>query len=293
MNDERVLPLFLDNMHTWTYPDIHHILVDNGSRDGSLELVRSLEPGTTIIELNQNLSTTGGYNHGIRRVQELNAEYVMLLALDVLLAPDCLKILVDEMDAQPDIGAIGPILFKSHDRELVECMGFAMNRERSFGPNFGGQREPLCLPATLDTDYIDGGTSLFRLSALEQVGLLDERLFMYGEDVDICLRLKQQGYRVVATSKTRAWHRHTEIRMADPRPRPWQVFYQHRNQLYLARKHGSPTEQRAFCWGVIRRMPRLLAYYAIRQRSLRLAAVYLEALLHGLLGKMGKTKYVQ
>jgi hypothetical protein len=293
LNDEKVLPLFLANMQMWENANFHYIFVDNGSSDCSLDLVRSRLEAVTIIKLCRNLGTTGAYNYGIRRAQEMGADYALLLALDVLLAPECLWILINEMDAHPDIGAIGPILLKSHDKGLVECMGFTINRDRSFSPNFGAQRELLSLPATLDTDYIDGGTSLFRMSALEKIGLLDERLFMYNEDVDICLRLKHQGYRIVATAKTRAWHRHSEIRMADPRPRPYQVFYQLRNQVYLVKKHSPRTERLLYYLGLIRRMPRQLAYFAVREHSMFLAAVYLEALWHGLTDRMGKTKYVQ
>lgn len=293
LNDEKNLSLFLENMKEWSYDNYQFMLVDNGSKDRSVEMVRDRCPGTVVVQLGQNLGTTGGYNRGIRKAQEMGVDYVMLLALDVLLAPDCIRVLVDELDAQPQIGAIGPILFKSHDRELVECMGFTVDRrDWSFSANYGGQREPLAFPLILDADYIDGGTSLFRLSALE-VGLLDEQLFMYGEDADMCLRLRHQGYRVVATSNTRACHRHTEIRRASPHPRPYQVYYMYRNLIYLVRKHGSPSERRAYYLRLISQMPRSLAYYAVRERSPRLAAVYIEAILHGLMGKMGKTKYVQ
>jgi GT2 family glycosyltransferase len=131
------------------------------------------------------------------------------------------------------------------------------------------------------------------LSALEKCGALDERLFMYGEDVDICLRLRQVGYRVVATAKTAAWHRHTEIRMTDRRPRPYRVLYQHRNQVYLAKKHCSSAVRRSYYLGLIKRLPRQLAYFALREHSIRLSYIYLEALWDGFMNKMGKTKYVQ
>lgn len=280
-------------MREWDNTNFKYIVVDNGSRDSSLALVRQGCPDAIIVKLKENLGTTGAYNHGIRLAQKMGVQYVQILALDVLLAPDCLSVLTEEMAADPKIGTIGPILFRSHERGQVECMGFQKMSDWSFRPNFGGQHEPLPLPALLDVDYVDGGTSLFRVSALQRVGLMDERLFMYCEDADMGLRLKQSGYRVMATAKTRAWHRHQEILMGERRQKPFQIYYLHRNQVFLAKKHATRLERLVFYVGVLARLPRLAAYFLLRQRSVGLARVHLEALWHGLIGKMGKTKYVQ
>ena len=91
LNDERVLPGFLSNMREWDNKEFRFILVDNGSRDSSLELVRRGRPDVMIVQLNENLGTTGAYNHGIRCAREMGSQYVQFLALDVLSAPDCLK----------------------------------------------------------------------------------------------------------------------------------------------------------------------------------------------------------
>lgn len=280
-------------MREWNNLQYNYIFIDNGSRDRSLELVRQGCPDAIIVKMSENRGTTGAYNHGIRLAQEIGAQYIQLLALDVLLPSDCLSVLTEEMAADPKIGAIGPILFRSHDRGQIECMGFHKLADWSFRPNYGGRSEPLPLPAMLDVDYIDGGTALFRVSALRQTGLMDERLFMYCEDADMGLRLKKSGYKVIATAKTRAWHRHQEIQIEEGRQKPFQVYYLHRNQVYLAKKHATCSEKLLFYGGVLRRFPRLAAYFLFRQKSVRLAWIHLEALWHGLSGKMGKTKYVQ
>ena len=171
-------------------------------------------------------------------------------------------------------------------------MGFELNRSNwSIKPNYYGCKV-VGLPLILDVAYVDGGTSLFRLSALRAVGGLDEQLFMYAEDFDVCLRLHQRGYRVAVTSKTRAWHRHTEIRMADSRVRPHEVYYLHRNVVYLVRKRASIPQRVVFFLSLARTFPRYLAYFAIRRREPRLIFVYIEALIHGALGLMGRAKYI-
>jgi GT2 family glycosyltransferase len=293
MNDGAVLPQFIENIRKWDAPQYHHIFVDNGSSDSSICLLRRHFPDATIVESSVNVGTTGAYNIGIRVAQAKGIEYIQFLAVDTLLAPICLRTLVAEMERCPQIGAIGPILFKSHDKRLVECMGFKINKDWTFHPCYGGRREPLNFPDMLDVDYIDGGSALFRASALAKTGLLNEQLFMYGEDVDICLCLKRKGYRVIATGKARCWHRHSEIRRADPRPRPYQVFYEHRNQFYLARRNKDRIDKSAFYLGLLKRLPRKIAYFVVREHSSRLAWIYLESLWNGLNCRMGKTKYVQ
>ena len=293
LNDAKVLPLFLDNMETWETRDLHYVVADNGSSDGSPEMILERFPAVDIVRMDLNRGTTGGYNRALERVREKGSEYVLFLALDVLLAPDCLRVLTSLLEERPEIGAAGPVLFKSNDRSLVECMGFRIAYDWSYVPYLGGRRESMDMPETVDVDYIDGGTALFRMSALDRAGSLDESLFMYGEDVDICLRLRKQGYRIAAASRARAWHRHTEILLASGRVQPYQVYYLHRNRGYIVAKHASGAGKLAYYLGVLARLPRHLAFYLARQRNARLARIHLEALWHGLTKRMGKTNYVQ
>jgi len=293
LNDEEALPPFLANVQQWTYKAFEYIFVDNASTDATPDLLRAQNSAFRVVQAHRNLGTTGGYNRGIRMAAELRVDYVMLLALDVLLEPESLRILIGILDDNPDIAAVGPILFKSHDPTLVESMGFQIDeRDWTITTHLGGQREPRDMPGLVDASYIDGGTSLFRLSALQKVGLLDERLFMYGEDVDICIRLRRAGFRVVSTSKTRAWHRHTEIRRAESVPRPYYLYYVARNMLYLVRKHSTKSGRRAYYRRVVKALPRTLAYFSLRKKKPALGLIHLEGIVHGMVGKMGKTKYV-
>jgi hypothetical protein len=81
--------------------------------------------------------------------------------------------------------------------------------------------------------------------------------------------------------------------MTDRRPRPYQVLYQHRNQVYLAKKHCSSAVRRSYYLALIKRLPRQLVYFALREHSIRLSYIYLRSLWDGFTNKMGKTKYVQ
>ena len=98
-NDEVKLTAFIDNMQQWINDDYCWVLIDNGSTDDSVRVVKERCPDAIIIELGRNTGTTGGWNCGIRKAQEIGTEFVMFLSLDVLLAPDCVSVLVKEMQS--------------------------------------------------------------------------------------------------------------------------------------------------------------------------------------------------
>jgi len=294
LNDEQKLPLFLANMATWSCRDYQFYLIDNGSTDQSLQMVAASGQATKIIRLGRNQGTTGGYNEGIRQALAAGAEYIMFLALDVTLAPDAIQRLAALMDASPEFGVLAPCLYYSHDVERVNVMGLKLHPvdwhwENVYGEHVG----PLDCGRVLEFDYVDGGTSMFRSEALKRVGLLDEMLFMYAEDQDICLRLNDAGYRVGAAPEASAWHRHMELSHGMMYSRPYEVFYCQRNSVYLMRKHAKRACPGAYWRALARALISQPAYYLVRRHSPRLAFICLEGLFHGLCGWMGKTKYVK
>lgn len=190
------------------------IVVDNASHDGSAEMVRKRHPWATVIEADHN----GGYayanNIGLRRAGLEGAKaaprYALLLNPDTLLPPKGLTQMVQFMDANPDIGVSGPKLVRrdgSLDKACrrsfptpaasffrISGLGTLFPKSRVFGRyNLTYLDEDV----QADVDAVVGAFMLMRREALEQTGLLDEAFFMYGEDLDLCYRIKQHGWRVV------------------------------------------------------------------------------------------------
>ena len=194
------------------------IVVDNHSADGSAEMARTEHPWVgRVIETERN----GGYAYannvglcaaGYAACERLEGlpRYALLLNPDTLLPEDALAQMVAFMDANPDIGVAGPKLIRgdgSLDRacrrsfptpaaSLYRLSGLSRLFPRS--ERFGRYNlSHLDVDAQADVDAVVGAFMVIRREALEQVGLLDETFFMYGEDLDLCYRLKQRGWRVV------------------------------------------------------------------------------------------------
>ena len=194
------------------------LVVDNDSNDASVETVRaSFGDVAEVIETGLN----GGYayanNIGLRALglgqgQPLDTlpRYALLLNPDTVLPPDALDAAVAFMDAHPDVGVFGPKLVRQDGSLDLACrrsfptpaVSFyrlaGLSRLFPHSRTFGRYNLTYLDPdQQADVDSVVGAFMLLRTAALEPAGLLDEAFFMYGEDIDLCFRIKALGWRVV------------------------------------------------------------------------------------------------
>jgi GT2 family glycosyltransferase len=204
-------------------PVLHEIVVvDNGSSDGSLECARRFSSVQTIA-LERNVGFAAANNVGIRASR---GELLLLLNSDTVVPAGALDALVSELDTSPDAAIAGP--------RLVDGAGRA---ELSFGRMISPWNElrQKMIGAAYDrnwplarrwverqtrtrqfVDWVSGACLLVRRSAAEAVGLLDERFFMYAEDVDFCHAVRSRGGRVLFTPAAEVVHARGRSRAAAP-----------------------------------------------------------------------------
>jgi GT2 family glycosyltransferase len=290
-NDQTRLSRFLEALRKVEYPNFFFVLVDNNSRDESVQMVRVGLTDAEIITLGENRGTTGGYNVGFQRALARGAKYVMTLAIDVDLHPDCLFNLIEVCESNHKIGAVSPLLFYSDEPNKVQMYGGSRDVRTGMGEHdYNGANDLTALPPIRDAQYLDGGTMLMRADVLRRVGGFDEKLFMYLEDGDLSLRLQQAGNRTVAVRDAWAWHYHRENK--GPFPPPYEVFYTTRNRFYFVQKHAG---QKAW-WILVGRtllgLPRPLFYF-LRRGKMILAYAYVAGVLYGIAGWMGKRGWVK
>lgn len=194
----------------------HVVVVDNGSGDGSLERVRSAVAGTDgrvsvhIIGMSENLGYSGGNNVGIRHAAQLGCEAVLVQNPDVSLLAGCLEGLLDELAA--GVPVVSPILVREPDRAVIDTWGgeWRWRTGRGVQPAAGRPVAPLGEHPRLSPHAVStfaGACFLARTDALIAVGGLPERLFLYGEEVDLTMRLASRQEFVSVAPLARAAHR--------------------------------------------------------------------------------------
>ena len=197
-----------------SYP-MEVIVVDNASTDGSPELVQQRFPNVRLIQTGANLGFAKGNNVGIR---ESRGRYLCLVNSDVRVLTGCITRLVDFMEGHPKTGMVGPRIIGGDGKLQRSCRGFpslgnmfcrALALDEIFPHSAwaGGYLMPFWDHDTLrQVDILSGCFWLVRREALEQVGLLDEAFFMYGEDMDWCKRFSLQGWDLMFVPAAEAIH---------------------------------------------------------------------------------------
>lgn len=222
-----------------------------------------------LIRNGKNLGFAGGTNVGLRYLlARANAEYVWLLNNDTVVAPSALRELVDRAEADSLCGAVGGTLFEQREPDRVQEMGGATVSSWHGMVKVLGRGLPASdpRPRELELDYVSGGCVLVRSEVLTRVGLLDERFFIYGEDVDWGLRMRQAGLRLLYAPAAHIWHQGSASSM---RASPTHDYHNIRGSLLLIHKHHPSRLPVAMAYSIYRCfLPK-----AVRREWSRLAAV--------------------
>ncbi len=185
-------------------------VVDNGSTDESIPLLRTQFPEVKIIRLDQNYGFCGGYNKGLAN---LNEEFFILLNSDVEVTPNWISPLVALADRDPKIGAIQPKILAYHHKNkfeyagagggFIDTLGYPFCRGRIFDhiEEDEGQYND-----TLPIFWAAGACMFVRSACYKELNGLDEDFFAHMEEIDFCWRLNRSGYAVYYTGESTVYH---------------------------------------------------------------------------------------
>lgn len=192
------------------------IVVDNASTDGSKDLVKRTFPEVKLIAHDRNLGFAAANNKGLRQAR---GQYLLLLNSDTQVEPDTLKTMIDFMETNHDFAAAtcrvelpdGRLDPASHRGIPTPWAAFTyftklerlLPKSRLFGRYHQDWKN---LQAVHEVEVISGAFFLVRRQVIEKVGLFDEGYFMYGEDVDWCMRIRKAGYKIAFVPSTKIAH---------------------------------------------------------------------------------------
>jgi GT2 family glycosyltransferase len=214
--------------------DVDVIVIDNGSKDDTVRMLKSY-PFAETHPMGKNLGFAGGNDVGIRMAMDRGAEYVYLLNHDTVVTPAFLTEAVRMAESDPAIGSVQSLLMLWPDKDLANSTGNAVHflgfgycmdyRRPAPSLRFDGRRE---------IAYASGAGVLLRSEALRKVGLFDERLFMYHEDLDLGWRLRLAGFVNVLAPASVVFHKYEFSRSIK------KYYYMERNRLVVLFKNFRP-----------------------------------------------------
>jgi GT2 family glycosyltransferase len=236
---------------------VEAIVVDNGSNDGSPAAVTDEFPQATVLVQAKNLGYGRAANIGLERCQ---GRFVLLLSPDVTLDSQCVGRLADLLLTRLDAGAAGPRLeLPDGHRDPEARRAFPLPRTLFYqtvglsklfpkSPRFG--RHNMGHIADTDVHEMDAGTAaclMLRRSALDRVGFFDPRYFMFGEDLDLCYRLKLGGWKIFYVPSAKARH-HVK---PQPRDKQRQLSYERYRAMWTYHFKHHSEDSSAFGNGLV------------------------------------------
>jgi GT2 family glycosyltransferase len=269
------------------YPNYEIIIVKNGDRsDLTLSAMQEIaDRVATIIDLPENVGYACANNHGIQQAISTGADCILLMNDDTTVSPHFLSILVESSEKLPDVGMLGPAIYYFDEPNKIWFAGAKFDMQicsvasREFDEIH--QRKDY---GPIESDYITGCALMVKKEVVEKIGHLNERFFLYWEDVDWGLRAMKAGFKNVVVPRAQIWHK-ISVSAGGP-DSPLKAYHKTRSHLLMAELH-TPQALNRLQNGFLRDVAWLLLKSSDTNR-IKTAGAYLAAIRDYHLAKTGR-----
>jgi GT2 family glycosyltransferase len=214
------------------------LLVDNASTEEIAGPIRERYPSVVLIQNRENLGFSGGNNVGIRHALMHGAHYLWLLNNDTVVEPDALLQLVRVGEEDTESGIIGSKIYYYDRPNVISFAGATVDWEKGRSPHTGrGEVDHGQYEEVKEVARVSGCSMLVKRKVCETIGLLDDKFYLYVEDVDWCIRARRAGFRCVIAPGSKIRHKEgITVKEASNNLRIF-PYYNTRNFLFLIKKN--------------------------------------------------------
>lgn len=208
------------------------IVVDNGSSDNSISLIKNNFSEVAVLENKENLGFAAACNQGIKYCLEKKIDYVLLLNNDTVVAPDFLDRML-EASGQDKVGIVGAKIYYHDQPKKIWFAGGRFINWRASGQHkswMKNDQKNLC--GVGDSDFITGCAMLIKKEVFQDVGFFFEPYFLTVEDLDFCYQAKKKGWKIKVALDAKIWHKVSFSRQGEFSFS--NGYYGTRNRLYFA-----------------------------------------------------------
>jgi GT2 family glycosyltransferase len=312
----------LESVFQIQYPHYQVFLVDNNSEDESVEKIRSycegkikpssgasnevkkplnlleisdqykgtaelesLKQDIVLIKNKKNYGFAGGNNIGMGIAKIImDPDYFLLLNNDTVVDSEFLNYLVEKGDENQKNGFMGPKTYFYDKPEVIQAAGGG-KVDFQHGESIRiahDQSDHGQFDMDMGIDYVMGSCLLVKRAIADQIGFLDEKFFMYWEDVDWCFRGSEQGYKSLYVHQSKIWHKEGTSSETTAKN-----YYHTRNRLIFTRRHASKIQYSRFLIYFLLFIGIERSYHYWRIKDLKMYRYMLQGLIDGLKGNMG------
>ncbi len=238
----------LISLRSSSYKNSHVLLVTNGSPEGDSSLLATEFPEVELLNLDRNYGFAGGCNRGMEKALANQADFIWLLNNDAIARPESIEHLVKAALSNPEAGALGAIVLEGHSSTAEEAgLGeINFNKAKTY------LRKTSLVKARAQTSskleqggyscaWLSGSNLLLRSNALKKIGLFDERYYLYFEDVELCKRLTDAGFKCLLVPGSTIEHEGNASTQGGLSL--WRSYYHSRHRLLFFMQYCSPSQR--------------------------------------------------
>jgi len=229
------------------YANARFLLIDNASDDESVAFVRDTfghDKRIELLELPANLGWSGGNNAGMQHAIDAGADYVLLLNNDTRIAMDAISKLVEVAKSNPEIGALAPKLLMFYEDDILNSIGLEASTIGASWDRGIGRIDSDRWSGVTETVGVCGAGMFLRVQALHRTGLLPRDFEIYLDDLDLCLRIWDAGYRILTCPEARIWHKFSATMGEGTRVRR-KYYLNTRNRARIILRNFPPSRMRS------------------------------------------------
>lgn len=270
------------------YGNFVTIVVDNGSKDFSLEKLKKEFDKVTYMESLENLGYTGGNNLGIEKANDLGAEYIFVLNNDTIVSKNVLSTLVHYMESNRNKGMISPLVLYYDKPDTISFGGGTVDRNTGL-LKFYNKNEPkdLLKEQVIDCSFLEGCALFIRSDVIKRIGGFNEKYFLTSEESEMCVKIKDMGYELSVITDCYVWHK---VSQAMKKESALWSYFLYRNKLHFV-KGNSKSIKMTDIIIIIRYYSINFLSYLIRKRNVPAALGLLLGVYGFLRNDTGKGRY--
>lgn len=229
----------LDSLKKVQHDNFSILVADNGSKDGSLNVIKTHYPEVLLLDNLENLGYAEGNNRAIKHCLD-HFEALLILNNDTVVAPTILTAFEKQIETNP-ASVLGAKIYQHKNQNIFDHLGGFWNSARVDFDLFGSHLpdDGISFEEPIELDYVCGCALFAKVEIFKKIGFFDARFFLFWEESDFCFRAKRAGYKIRLCPQAKLWHK---VSASFTGGKPHTTYYWWRNRLLWLEKNVSRKE---------------------------------------------------